>query len=112
MHNLSDIYVQSMPRSTQFMRDGSLNPDWAPWMNSFDTWMNQAQTPVEIHENLYAVRMGSIVTITGVVKANVEIDGIAPAVTFEHLGVEFNSNGIIKGGSADVSLSVTFIARR
>lgn len=112
LQKLTETYVQTMPRAPQFMRDGGLNPDWNPWMNSFDTWMNQAQTPVEIEENLYAVRTGSVVTITGVVKAGAQIEGIAPAVTFTHEGVEFNSNGTITGGSADKALSVTFIARR
>jgi len=109
---LTETYVQTMPRAPQFFRDGGLNPDWNPWMNSFDTWMNQAQTPVEIADDLYAVRTGSVVTVTGIVKAGASIEGLAPAVTFTHDGVEFNSNGTITGGSADVSLSVTFIARR
>lgn len=112
LQKLSETFVQSMPRTQQFLRDGVLNPDWNPWMNSFDTWMNQAQTPVEISEGLYAVRTGSLITLTGVVKAGQRIDGIAPAVTFVHDGVEFNSNGFIQGGSEDVSLSVTFISRR
>jgi len=112
LQKLAETYVQSMPRAPQFFRDGGLNPDWNPWMNSFDTWMNQAQTPVEIAENLYAVRTGSTITITGVVKANAEIEGLAPAVTFVHDGVEFNENGTIRGGSVDTNLSVTFIARR
>lgn len=112
LQKLSETYVQSMPRTQQFLRDGVLNPDWNPWMNSFDTWMNQAQTPVEIATDLYAVRTGSVITVTGVVHAGQRIEGIAPAVTFVRDGVEFNSNGFIQGGIEDVSLSVTFISRR
>ena len=112
LQKLSENYVQSMPRAPQFFREGGLNPDWNPWMNSFDTWMNQAQTPVEIAENLYAVRTGSVVTVTGIVKAGAVVEGLAPAVTFVHEGVEFNSDGTITGGSEDKSLSVTFISRR
>lgn len=112
MEHLSEVFVQNMPKTTQFLRDGSLNPDWLPWMNAFDTWMQQANTPVEIDDGLYAVRIGSAIVVTGVVKAGSRIEGVGPAVTFTHCGVEFNSEGFIKGGDEDVSISVSFISRR
>lgn len=112
LEKLSEVFVQSMPKSQQFLRDGTLNPDWLPWMNSFDTWMQQLSTPVTLDDDLFAVRNGSLITVTGKVKAGTEIKGIAPARTFTHGGVEFNENGTIRGGSVDTNLSVTFIARR
>lgn len=109
---LSGVFVPYMPKSQQSLRDGSLNPDWLPWMNAFDTWMQQASTPLQIGDDLFAVRMGCVVTVTGIVKAGETIEGIAPARTFVHEGVEFNENGTITGGSADTGLTVTFISRR
>lgn len=112
MEHLSGVFVQNMPKSQQFLRDGSLNPDWLPWMNAFDTWMQQANTPVKIEDGLYAVRTGSVITVTGTVKAGKRIETIGPASTFMYSGVEFNQDGFIQGGSADVALSVQYIARR
>lgn len=112
MEQLSGVFVQNMPKTQQFLRDGSLNPDWLPWMNAFDTWMQQANTPIMIADGLYAVRTGSVITVTGTVKAGAMVDTIGPAVTFTHDGVEFNKDGFIKGGTDDTSLSVQYIARR
>jgi len=109
---LEGVFVQNMPKAQQFLRDGSLNPDWLPWMNAFDTWMQQASTPIDLDDGLYAVRVGSVITVTGTVKAGATIEAIGPAVTFTHDGVEFNENGTITGGSVDTALSVTYIARR
>lgn len=112
MEHLSGVFVQNMPKSQQFLRDGSLNPDWLPWMNAFDTWMQQANTPIKISDGLYSVRTGSVITVTGTVKAGERIETVGPAVTFTKGGVEFNENGFIQGGSEDISLSVQYIARR
>lgn len=111
MEQLSGVFVQNMPKSQQFMRDGSLNPDWLPWMNAFDTWMQQANTPVKIADGLYSVRTGSVITVTGTVKAGERVETIGPAVTFVYMGVEFNKDGFIQGGAGDTALSVQYIAR-
>lgn len=111
LESLSMVFVQNMPKAQQFLRDGSLNPDWLPWMNAFDTWMQQANTPVVIANGLFAVRTGSVITVTGTVKAGAKIDIIGPAETFVHEGVSFNKNGFIQGGGSDVALSVSYIAR-
>ena len=112
LQKLGDNFVHSMPRVPQSSRDGSLNAEFVSWANAFDTWMDQAQTPVEIAEGLYAVRIGPVITVTGTVRAGERIEGIGPAVTFSTGGVTFDSEGFIQGGSADVPLSVTFISRR
>lgn len=112
MAQLEGVFVQNMPRTQQVLRDGTVNPDWNPFMNSFDTWMQQASTPLELDEGLYSVRIGCVITVTGTVKAGAEIRTVGPAVTFWRDGVEFDSEGFIKGGSSDVSLSVSYIARR
>lgn len=112
MAQLEGVFVQNMPRTQQVLRDGSVNPDWNPFMNSFDTWMQQASTPIELDEGLYSVRTGCVITVTGTVKAGSEIRTVGPAVTFVHGGVEFDKEGLIRGGSSDESLSVSYIARR
>lgn len=112
IEHLSGVFVQNMPKTQQFLRDGSLNPDWLPWMNAFDTWMQQANTPVKIADGLYSVRTGSVVTVTGTVKARTRIETVGPAVTFTYFGVEFNMEGFILGGDDDIALSIQYIARR
>ena len=109
---LECVFVQNMPRTQQVLRDGSVNPDWNPFMNSFDSWMQQLNTPVKIAEGLYAVRTGSLITVTGTVKAHAEIRTVGPAVTFSHDGVEFEEDGLIRGGDSDSAISVSYIARR
>lgn len=112
LSQLEGVYVQGMPRVNQTVRDGSVNPDWTPFMNSFDTWMRQASTPIELDEGLYAVRVGSVITVTGTVKAGKKIEIVGPPSTFHVEGVTFDKEGFINGGDVDKTVSVTYIARR
>lgn len=112
LSQLEGVFVQNMPRVQQTMRNGDMNPDWNPFMNSFDSWMQQINTPVEIADGLYAVRTGSLITVTGTVKAHAEIRTVGPAATFSHDGVEFEEDGLIRGGDSDTAISVSYIARR
>ena len=109
---LEGVFVQNMPRVQQTMRNGGMNPDWTPFMNSFDSWMQQACTPVEIAEGLYAARIGCVITVTGTVRAGAEIDVVGPAETFSSGGVEFRKEGKIIGFEHDTTVSVSYIARK
>lgn len=109
---LEGIFVQNMPRVQQTTRGGDVNPDWMPFMNSFDSWMQQACTPVEIAEDLYAARIGCVITVTGIVRAGAQINVIGPAKTFSIGGVEFRSEGKIIGSEQDMAVSISYIARR
>lgn len=112
LSQLEGVFVQNMPRVQQTTRNGDVNPDWNPFMNSFDSWMQQACTPVEIADGLYAVRIGCIITVTGTVKAGSEIDIIGPAETFSNGGVDFRKEGKIVGSEHDTVVSVSYIARK
>jgi hypothetical protein len=109
---LEGVFVQNMPRVQQTMRNGDVNPDWNPFMNSFDSWMQQACTPVEIADGLYAARVGCVITVTGTVKAGAEIETVGPAETFVREGVTFRKEGLIIGTDTDTAVSVSYIARK
>jgi hypothetical protein len=109
---LEGVFVQNMPRVRQSERDGGVNPDWTPFMNSFDSWMQQACTPVEIAEGLYAARVGCVITVTGTVKSMAEVNTVGPAVTFSVGQVTFHSDGRITNFGEDIAVSVSYIARK
>lgn len=109
---LEGVFVQNMPRVQQTMRNGDVNPVWNPFMNSFDSWMQQASTPIELEEGLYAVRIGCVIVVTGIVKAGAEIGIVGPAETFVSGGVTFGKEGKIVGTDSDTAVSVSYIARK
>lgn len=112
LSQLEGVFVQNMPRVQQTMRNGDMNPDWTPFMNSFDSWMQQASTPIELEEGLYAVRIGCVIVVTGIVKAGAEIGIVGPAETFVSGGVTFGKEGKIVGTDSDTAVSVSYIARK
>ena len=109
---LEGVFVQNVPRVQQTTRTGDVNPDWTPFMNSFDSWMQQASTPIELEEGLYAVRIGCVIVVTGIVKACAEIGIVGPAETFVSGGVTFGKEGKIVGTDSDTAVSVSYIARK
>lgn len=105
-----NVFVPYIPLESPANRD-SLAESWYPFVNAFNTWMDQAQSVKKLAERLYCVRFGMLVTLTGTIEQNQSIDVIPPIESFKVGDVLFSKKGFIINNGDDASISVTYVAK-
>lgn len=111
-NSLLNVFVPFIPSEEgSSNRDGTLAESWKPFVNAFNTWMEQAQGVKKVSNGLYCVRMGAIVFLTGTVEKGERIDIAPPVTTFKVGNVLFSEEGFIQNEVASQSLNVTYIAK-
>jgi len=92
-------------------RDLSLSDSWKPFINAFNTWMEQAQSKVRLDKGVYASRIGNVVFVTGKVVKGSRIAIPKPAVGYSVGSVLFSEEGLIVNDGEDVAISTSYVAK-